>query len=421
MMFFASGSANVDARFDAMLKEIAVRLADNPDVIVEIRGYYHISGDGASGGGELAKRRAEAVRQKLIAFDKKIEARVFVQPSIDATKLYRGDHGSLDPKIRQENQRAEISVRQFDELMLSFDNTEPKRIIEKLKGTGKLYRIQRLLLDNPLMFMFIEGKDFSALRKLQAALQKEFGEPAAQRIFIALTEQNGARMSIHADWVIEKPIAFARVNGNPDNAEIAIASKSGGAIKVFQAHGLPVAAPSSAWRLDKIPCPLDKYFASVLVATQSGHLERQWSKAIEFQPAGDWKKFTVDMHIACYERDQLQPESAPSANANRYIIAERIASLAKAHRGKKIEVSVLGYVDDTGDPEKNCQMSQYWADLELSELRKLLDGFGVANKVEISAQGKSNADNGAISGMKIDENTPEGRIGKRRGMAQMKF
>jgi len=87
------------------------------------------------------------------------------------------------------------------------------------------------------MFMLIEGKDFSALRKLQAALQKDFGELAAQHIFIALNGQGGAKMSIHADWVIEKPIAFARANGNPDNAKTAVSCKSGAESKVLQAHG----------------------------------------------------------------------------------------------------------------------------------------------------------------------------------------
>ena len=104
---FTAGNTPIERR-------IAVRLEDNPDVIVEIREYYHLSGDGASGGGELAVQRAEAVRQKIIAFDKQISARILVQPSIDATKLCRGDHGSRDPKIRQENQRAALSVNRFD-------------------------------------------------------------------------------------------------------------------------------------------------------------------------------------------------------------------------------------------------------------------------------------------------------------------
>jgi len=67
MVFFDENSSSIKKRYEKMLSVIACRLANTPDAFVELYGFYDAHTDTINPG-SVAKARAEAVREKLIAF-----------------------------------------------------------------------------------------------------------------------------------------------------------------------------------------------------------------------------------------------------------------------------------------------------------------------------------------------------------------
>lgn len=437
MVFFDGGSSNIDNRFDTMLKELAERIADNPDVIIEIRGYYHKMGDGISGSSELCHDRAEAVRKRILKFKQGIAERVLVQPAIDPTKLRRGDFGSRDIAIQQENQRAEISAHINEPVEITISSTNPKNAIAQIESEHQLYRIKRLLDDNPLLFIIIEGMNLGSMRepnkaleklfRIKNALAKKLDEPyLSSRIFVALrydeSETEKIRISVSSDWVINKPTMRANTHAERSDNEITIKSGKGKNFEIFRSDGSKIADVPKGWDLSKIPEPLWNYFASSLLKTSAGHFERIWSKAITFKFKRT-KECTERFIVGNFELNRLQALDTQYSFANRYEIAENIVRLAAHNPDGKLKIIALGYTDDTGDDERNRQMSQLWADKEIEELKRLLvkpkllevNGFKKMCEIEFSAVGMCNSHrSGSASSFTFDENRPEERIAKRR-------
>lgn len=442
IVFFSAGSDVVDARFNNTLRILATRMADNPDVVIEIRGYYHPIGDGATGSGELARKRAEAVKRKIVQFEPNVAERVLVQPAVDPTRPLRGKHGSKARKIQQENQRAEISVRPLNPEVIPIRRDNVKKAVAELERSGQLYRIRRLLEDNPLVFVLVEGINigsmsepadaFKKLRILLKRLADEFSTPQVElRIFAAMrwneAEQQQIRLLVCPDWVIEKPHWRADVNAEAERTTIKIKAKRKGETKIFRDDGELIAtAATGDWRLTTFPDPMRNYFASILLKSSSGQIERMWSKPFSFKLANDQpKSLSERLFIANYELNRLELADSRSSYANRFLIARQIAMLAQRRIGK-IKVSVIGYTDETGDSERNRQMSLLWANMELNEIDLILRGYmsdeysKLANalksgRIELSAIGAGNSQKSGTAGkMVIDENTPEGRVAKRR-------
>ena len=454
IVFFDSGSDIVESRYDAMLREIVIRLADNPDVAIEIRGFYHRAGDGSAGNDILAKSRAEAVKKKIIGFDKTIERRVLVEPSQDPTALRRGDHGSLDIKTQQENQRAEITVHRLDEFVTTFAEFDAKKIANELDESGKLYRMQRLLSDNPMMFIIIEGVMpgsekkpdalFDELNNIRNEIVKKLDAPQVlQRIFIApywtpakqetiygsgdtlwkdiFSQTDRVRIFVSGDWLARKPFEQMTAQGSCDPQSIKI-STSGA--RIFSEDGTNIATISSDWNLSSMPNPMRTYFASTIESKQSGLLERKWSEPIIFKNGKNPKKLSEWMIIADYKWNQIDITAHASASARRDFVVRHISDVAKANSGKNIKITIAGYIDHTGENEKNRQMSLSWAKLEFDSFLRALSGYmdkkpsqwdspAKIGNTEISYISAENQDR-AGGKYKANENNPEERVGKRR-------
>ena len=437
IVFFDGGSSDVHSRFDETLRELAERIAENPDVIVEIRGYYHKLGDGVSGGGELCRRRAESVRKKIISFQPDISERVIVQPAVDPTKLRRGDFGSREIAIQQENQRAEITARIEEPFSITLSGNNPKQTIKKLKKGNKLYRLKRLLTDNPLFFVLIEGvnigsvressKTFEKLMRIRNALAKELGENyLSSRIFVALRRDEiskpSVKMSISTDWVIHKPIYRQNVSADNSAEEVKIDAKKIKNVKILREDGEIITDVEGKWKLSAVPEPMWQYFASSLIRTPAGHYERIWSKPISFEAEKN-SHFVERFVVGNFKLSQLEALDYDYAYAQLFTIARKIVQFSALNPKGKINVKVLGYTDDTGDDERNRQMTQLWADREIEELKRLLqkpslfdiDGFKKMCEINYSSTGMKNADkDGRASSILMNENNPEGRVAKRR-------
>jgi len=424
-VFFPSGSDAVDPACEPVLKELARRIADNPDAIVEIRGYYHIAGDGAAGSPQLATKRAEAVRNRLISYDNSIAKRVLVQPATKPSQCYRGQDGSLDPKIQAENRRAEISVRLSEPAIKKFGTYDPGEIVRALDSSGDLYRFARLVEDNPLFFILITvaGADkIPAAAKIRAKLGKKIKSPAArQRIFIARGDIDAnVEIAVSPIWVITKPFRQADVRGELSADAVKISGGDAQIVGVYAGDGCFVAPAANEWNLSKIPDPTRTYFVSGW-HTEGAAKRRLWSDEIKFSGWEKGNSVEETMILANYRIDQLSAPEDAGSRANRDLAARQISLIADK-LGTPVTVEIAGFTDDTGDPEKNRQMSLFWAQKEFEQIKPLLEYYlgekikmdgqnsGRCGNVKIEIVGKSSADENP----KIKEDTPAGRIAKRR-------
>ncbi|MCD6594250.1 OmpA family protein [bacterium] len=444
IVFFDSGSADVPNNHNDMLTELARRLVDNPDAIVEIRGYYHITGDRASGNAMLAKYRADAVRAKLIQIEPSIASQVIAEPASNPKRLWRGDDGSLDLKIQQENQRAEIAAKVSRQMENKFDSTDPNTILKTLKSNDEIYRIERVLADNPLVFLLIEGTNLSdsdnsakSLKILDKVRQKLLdnmeNDAVKSRVFISVKNDNNTNKSINisvsAEWIVGKPTCENRSTGTVEPQSVRIESDKAGTMKIFRDDGYKIADVSSRWNLSPIPEPTRKYFVSSISANSSPAQRRIWSKKIEFKYSSKPKMMSEKLIIENFNIDQLIISDTPKYCANRDLLAKYLVSIAKVNRNRTISIKIAGYTDDTGDDEKNRQMSLHWANKEFdyfANLIKFYSGKKVENidknnakcgNIEFEIIGMKNVDDNP----KISESTPQGRVAKRRVEIKMEI
>ncbi len=115
IVFFDKVGIEIDSVEHEMLKVYAERLKLNPDAGLVIEGFFDPSDDVAcTSGAELAFRRAEAVRNEIIAIDKSAEERVRIVNEINCAepKPRIVPQGAVrDPElVAEENRRAEIHV-----------------------------------------------------------------------------------------------------------------------------------------------------------------------------------------------------------------------------------------------------------------------------------------------------------------------
>ncbi len=429
MVFFNSGSYEVDGSYDQMLKTLARRIAENPDAVVEIRGYYHIAGDGSAGGEILARNRAQKVREKITSFKPEIAGQVLVEPALKSSKPYRGQDGSLDIKIQQENQRAEISARLKEPMRKIFGTTDASQVVKMLDSSGDLYRFVRALEDNPLFFMLItvanpqKLDDANQIRKKIA--KKVDSDAVKRRIFIAWGDIEGTlEIKVSPQWVVAKPTCDCDVKGNlsADRVEISGDAQIDG---IYREDGLFVSAAGSAWNLNPIPDPTRDYFAS---GWKGGAVKRrEWSDPIKFSGWEEVDNIEQVLVLANYEIDQTKAPEDDVSRANRDVAALQIARIARK-MGVPITVTIAGYTDDTGDDEKNRQMSLFWAQKEFEKIKPLVELY-MGKKIKMTGENSGQCGNvkfeivgmkNANDNPKISEATPRGRIAKRRVEVQIR-
>jgi len=438
VVLFDSGSSEVDDYYAPVMKELADRLSENGDAILEIRGYYHPQGDGVSGSVRLAKQRAESVRAKLVEFNSAIQKRIIVEHTPVPTRCIRGDIGSMNPKIQQENRRVEISVRTKEEFKLIFENNTPDEIITQLKETGKLYLLERLLDDNPLFFALIifpnSEQDLHNLVEIRNELRDKLkNQISRKRIFIGLKEsvhRDNVEISVCPKWVIHKSIFQNKITGKIDKNIVKISADDETGIRVFRQDGYPIADVVSHWQLSPIPEPTREYYVSGIIPNSSPGTIRRWSKGIKFGYGMKPKSLSAKMILSNYTIDQLTLSDTPDSYANRDMIANYIGSLATHNKKRTIRITIAGYTDHTGDEKKNIQMSEFWAKKEFDYIKRLIplylnskteweeqNGITKYGNLEFTVLGKGTAD----ENHSISEETGYGRIQKRRVELQIEI
>ncbi len=166
-VFFETGKAEIDGRFDPLLDLLSQRLIENPDAKFIVDGYYDpVTEEGQV---ELAEQRANNLVNALVSRAPEVADRISIgEIPEDKKRVDRvSQFDQYQTWIDEENRRAEIAV-EFPEFRTEIDPSS----FTKTDADAIVSKIQEYLRRNPLVVGVIRSSDID--RKLTNALNDAF-------------------------------------------------------------------------------------------------------------------------------------------------------------------------------------------------------------------------------------------------------
>lgn len=454
-VFFRKNSAEFDRRFDFLVNLIVQRLVANPDVNLEVVGFLAPDEDSSN----IARRRAESVRNSLISRSSEIAERLKIVPPDDVRKLRVPQFG-LKPGdtilLLDENRRTEI----FAKLGMKVDTTVPYGsypIFDWRLISAVLERNEDVILvvsaDNSV------GDERQALDeafKLKEYIVEVIGRKFENRVFASIARMESKANAVHiflsADGVLYKPFV---VGTSKDISPRSIAD----AEIQMSARGEIV-----SWQVDAINANTYEFISTIAEGKGAPPQKIRWNFAT---PDGDIvplgrkvavraivrdifdradTSYTQDTVKTVIEESEMREEKMllvqfefdkPSAQS-RYledrleIVARRLIEIIKQSKGTTITVE--GHTDVIGLKPRNTTLSQERANAILRQIKlamasiinvssEELDVWLRQHNSKIMASGFSDANpyeiyvlrDGTLTKVLLGDNSlPEGRTINRR-------
>ncbi|MCD6532099.1 OmpA family protein, partial [bacterium] len=416
IVFFDRNSTTVDHRFDRMLSIVANRLKTNPDVKVELEGYYDEGTDSVSDPTELAYQRAAAVRQRLISLgapaDRVIVRRSEYNPAQSRVGLPEEQVIPLDRKrMHEENRRVELSAwftegNEFlAKTLFEGNSLEPVSTDDIARFIPQM----RQLLDrNDEVIILVEGYappgdtqtakvSFQRAAAVAKWLKKQLGPDYAERVYIHQTFEtavapNEVYVFPNPEGVIYRPKEAdrviedysvegseenlvqiqAEVDAGVDSFVVSIVDEKGNPVRILAAgKGQIPNGIAWDWR-DEAGMLLDfdeKYFAKLQIWDRMGEklVTKSDTMAIEIVKQG---KRIESLVIVIFMFNEEIPQSKFLDSRIEYV-ARRL--IYRAEKGQyKLLALVAGHTDSIGPEYANLDLSQKRAERELRNLRNYM-------------------------------------------------
>ncbi len=392
VVFFSAGSDAVDSRFNNLLYTIGSRLANNPDVKLNIYGYYDPRSE--TNEGNLALERAEAIKRRFIKLVPECARNLKVVKmgyDIDHERAGLGRNAPTEEQqymINEENRRGELRVEIENEADYIF-------FVDDVKARECAKEYNPFLKKNPDVDIIIEGggrrEDFQQGFKYQELLVDIIPDEYRERVYVSLKKSGENRVRLNAQGILFRPMQvrnsldhsniadLAKIEINHDvpagfeSYSIDIFSIEGGHIRNLD-RGENVAPRKIAWDwMDKNNKLVDvnkKYLAKITGKDKTGHdiraisddtlqiyvteRERIESKLLIVQFVYD-----EDVEQAIYLEDRLE------------YITRRLIEFAKIP-DKTLEVKITGHTDILGTYRRNTELSKERALAEYDNILKYL-------------------------------------------------
>jgi len=243
VFFFDPKSDKIDDRFQHLINILSKRLKDNPDISIDIAGYYSPESEAPNMpeyGERLATNRAKAVRSIFAMHTNEIVNQLSVKsiseydPQISRSGLTEGiDYaGEVDIQRKEaENRRAQLftKVKGFEDfkLALYFDKDQDKVDEARLSTLkSRAEDIRKVMERNPEIIFLIEGSTtanennpvelaFNRATNIKKALGdilgKEFVKKYSDRIFVKANtdynvENGRADIQISGESLVYRPL-----------------------------------------------------------------------------------------------------------------------------------------------------------------------------------------------------------------------
>ncbi len=423
-VFFEPGGDAVDGRYDDMLNTIAARLKENPDIEVNLKGYYNTESEvGGSQlfGDRLAARRAQRVQKYLISKVPSAAGRIRIIPVEDYnTSTYR-THPPTDEylpeytsMVEHENRRVELEtnikgVDAWDREIYFDRNSASVDKIESLKPLKDQY--EKLLRKNPEAFVLIEGNiadgeqgaEMLALDRAQnvrEALGDIFGDKFftnyKERIFISasddLAAQGKVRIGVSGESLIFRPKSgtkaakgveieqdqtnfvkvSAKVPAGVAKYRISVVDKEGNVFKVLgEGTGeIPQGLPWD-WKNDQgnLVDPEEKYLVRLDITDKLGQDFTTYSDTLDVQVT-ERLQHVETLVIVQFTYDQEKSKSKFLESRIQFI-AEKFLEKAREPK-EQLRAVIGGHTDVIGFDYRNKELSEKRARKEEQRLRKYL-------------------------------------------------
>ena len=415
-VFFGKEEQDIKPRYDAMLKTVAKRLEENPDVLIYLRGYYDEENESSENKEDLAVARARAVASKLTSFGAPKGQVSVVESGYYMGKSRAGDLKNQfilkDKKLMaDENRRVELAAwfpEGIDFLvevpMAGADlGSEGKAAIG-----GEIGAMQTLLERNHEAIVLVEAfynvderteadAAFDKAVRIGRYLRAQLGKEMEDRVRIHASfepEAEAEKVLVfpNSEGVIWRPKVGDRVftdyqvEGNEENLVqidasvdagvdsfgVVIVDEKGDVVRTL-AYGKGDIPSGLAWDWrDNSGELLDfdhKYFAKLDIRDKMGENFLTYSDTMEIQVTRQSKRIE-SLVIVLFRFDKEVPESKFLETRVEYVARRFIARAEKANT--RVTAFVSGHADSIGPEYDNLALSKKRADRELNNLRNYM-------------------------------------------------
>ncbi|RKZ35042.1 hypothetical protein DRQ33_00745 [bacterium] len=416
IVFFDEKSTTVDYRFDRMLSIVANRLSTNPDIQLELQGYYDHGTDEVSDPIQLAFQRAEEVKKRIISLGAPAERITVRRDGYDPGESRAGlPEEQVIPRdkkmMHQENRRVELSVW-FTEgkdfrAKISFDenSTTPQHTEDVARFIPTM---RSLMNNNEEVIILVEGyampgDEVGASVAFQRAantakwLKNQLGEEYHRRVYIHQTYEsavpsNEVYVFPNPEGVIYRPKEADRVledytiegseenlvkidahiDAGVDSFAVSVVDENANVVRVLAAgKGQVPNGIAWDWR-DEAGMLLDfdeKYFAKLQVWDKMGEqlVTKSDTMAIKVTKQG---KRIESLVIVLFMFNEDVPQSKFLESRVEYVARRLIYRAEK--RQFEILALVAGHTDSIGPEYANLELSKERAVRELQKIRKYM-------------------------------------------------
>ena len=415
VVFFDEGKAELDPRFDRMLSTVARRMKENPDVVLDIRGFYSRGSDKVDDQNALAGRRAEVVKNKLLSLGMPAGQVKVVEADYDRGASRSGTpEEQLNPTSKklqeEENRRVELDARLVKdfEIDLKLPSVSIPADVRNKIDAG-IEDIQSILERNSEVIILVEGysppdadKDAVDISFRKAAavadyIKSKLPDKLSERIYIHSDRANdatGDEVAIfpngegvifrprEGDQVIEDYAVEgseenyvkieASVDAGVDSFTVMVIDEDGNRVRLLAAgKGQIPQGLSWDWR-DDAGQMLDfdkRYYIKMDIRDKLGELFVSTSDTMAIEVTKSEKRIET-LVIVEFVFNEYVPQSKFLESRVQYVARRFIRRAEKKYTN--LEALISGHTDIIGAEYANRQLSRQRAERELDNLRRYM-------------------------------------------------
>lgn len=443
LFFFSPGEDRVPERFHHLQKVLGSRLRENPDIDIDLYGFYDPESDGVTPtlGDRLAENRAKAVRSVFMRFEQIAADRIHVIDPLtyDASRPRAGlpeEHQSEDvPLAMAENRRVQMvtRVKGFEDFnpVIYFGNGSDRVENSSLNGLrSRAEQIKEVMERNPEIILLMEGfvtedevtgrtnrtelafdRAFRVKQQLGEILGEDFTQKYNKRLFIkgntdVYADRGKVEIGLDGEGLIYRPLEgrmaakgyelnqeqknfvhiTSDVEAGVDTFTVAIVDSKGEVFRVLAAGSgeVPTGAPWD-WKDEdgNLINPNEEYFCKLEIKDRLGQTFTTISDPI----AVDVTKRQQQMETLVIVEFTFDEKISASE-----FLESRVEYVARKFINKALEPKknltaiVSGHTDIIGMEHRNRELSIERARKEEENLRRyLIYLLGLADNSELNA------------------------------------
>jgi outer membrane protein OmpA-like peptidoglycan-associated protein len=404
VVFFDSGSDILDSRFNPLIETIGERLANNPDVTLELRGFYDPRSE--QNENDLAFNRAKSVKRRFVELVPASESRINIVQSGYSVEVERAGLGREAPTqtqqlmINNENRRVEFRL-EFSSRANIIENTRTSanRIAEMFGP---------ILESNPDLDLIINGgEDLESLKgqfRFKDEFEKQLPVGNRERVFVGIGGEVGS-ISLKADGILYRPREIRSAlefSGISNETKIHIETDVPGGFADYEVNviddekvvfetldegsGLPPNNLEWDWR-DSEGNLIDSrgiYFAELSgIDTLGRRLETISDDTFEVQIT-EREVVKSKLLIVQFVYDEDVAQAAYLESRLEYVTRKLLEYAGEENKILKVEIA--GHTDVLGTERRNIELSKERAEAEYENIKLYLMAIlGLNNELNLVA------------------------------------